>query len=479
MNQQSPPDHRATGAARAPGRWFDARRWFDDGLLRRIFRNAGTLLGGKAVAGVLALAMLAVTARGLGLEAFGALVLIHTYVKLIGGLTKFQSWQAVIRYGAKGLEDGRARDVQGLVKFTALLDVASGAAGMAIAVLLAPLAAGWIGWDADAVPLAMAYSVMILFTIKATPVGVLRLFDRFDLLAGQAVVGPAVGLAGACIAWAAGGGLAAFLVVWFAAAAADGLSLVALGWREFARQGLLGGMDLSLRRLTRPHPGIWRFVWTANLYTSLSAASSHLATLLIGWLLGPAAAGLFKVASQFAGVLVVPGTLLKRTIYPELAKLTARGGAATVRRIMLRAGMLAGSVAVVAVALLALVGEPLLRLTVGEAFTGAYGVLVVIAAANAVAIYGVALDPVFFAIGRPGILLRISAVMAAFNLVLLVILTAEYGLIGAGLAALASTVIGLGTLTTVALGRLDKLAPGDLDAPAVALGAAGATDKGA
>ena len=474
MTDQNPPDQGASGAAAAPGRrldakrWFDIRQWYDDSLLRRIFRNAGTLMGGKAIAGLLALAMLAVTARGLGLEAFGALVLIHTYVKLIGGLTKFQSWQAVIRYGARGLEAGRREDVQGLIKFTALLDLTSAVAGMAIAVLLAPLAASWFGWGADAVPLAMAYSVMILFTIKATPVGVLRLFDRFDLLAAQAVVAPAVGLAGACLAWAMGGGLAAFLVVWFAAAAADGVSLVVLGWRELARQGLLRGMNLSLRGLAGPHPGLWRFVWSANLYTSLSAASSHLVTLLVGWLLGPAAAGLFKVASQFASVLVVPGTLLKRTIYPELAKLAARGGAATVRRVMLRAGALAGSVAVLAVVLLALLGEPLLRLTVGEAYGGAYGVLVVIAAANAVAIYGVALDPVFFAIGRPGVMLRVSALTTALNVGLLVAFAAEYGLIGVGLAALASTAIGVGILTTLALGRLAKLAPGDLQVPAVA-----------
>ena len=159
-------------------------------------------------------------------------------------------------------------------------------------------------------------------------------------------------------------------------------------------------------------------------------------------------------------MLVVPGTLLKRTIYPELAKLTARGGAPVMRRVMLRAGAVSGSAAALAVAVLAVLGEPLIRLVVGEAFVGAHGVLVVIALANAVAIYGVALDPVFFAIGRPGVMLRVSAVMAAFNLVLVVIFVAQFGLIGAGLASLASTVIGVGTLTTLALGYLAKPAPG-------------------
>ena len=67
MTQPSPPD----AATPAPGAVSVVRRWFDDGVLRRIFRNAGTLLGGKAVSAVLALASLAVTARGLGPELFG------------------------------------------------------------------------------------------------------------------------------------------------------------------------------------------------------------------------------------------------------------------------------------------------------------------------------------------------------------------------------------------------------------------------
>ncbi len=451
MIQQSPP---------APGAVSTVRRWFEDGVMRRIFRNAGTLLGGKAVSALLALASLAVTARGLGPELFGILVLVHTYAKLIGGLTKFQSWQAVIRYGAAALERGAPAELQGLIKFTVLLDLVSAVIGVAIAMILAPVIGPWFGLDDDTVNLAMIYSALILFTAKATPTGILRLFDRFKLIAIQTTFSPAASLAGATIAWSMGGGLEAFLVVWFVAGAVDGLSLSVLGWREVARQGLLRGMDLSLADLTAPHSGIWKFVWSANIYTSLNAASSHLVTLGVGWLLGPSAAGLFKIASQFASVLVVPATLLRRSIYPELAKLTAAGGAGggarAVRKIVARAGAVAGSVAVVAVVVLALIGEPLISLTVGHAYLGAYGVLVVLAAATAISIFGVALDPVFFAMGRPDVMLRVSVIIAALNLVLVFLFAAEWGLVGVGWASLVSTAVGIGVLIMLALGRLAK-----------------------
>ena len=430
------------------------RGWFDDGFLHRIFRNAGALLGGKAVAGALSLGTLAVTARGLGPELFGALILIHSYVKLVGGLTKFQSWQAVIHYGAASLEKEAPKDLQGLIKFTTALDLASAVIGMAIAMGLAGLVGARLAWSEDMVSLVMVYSLLIAVTIKATPIGVLRLFDRFKLIAMQTPLSPTVGLIGVSLAYALDGGLVAYLAAWFAAGMVESAALVALGWRELGRQGLLSGLNLSLRGLSKPHAGLWRFVWAANVFASLSAASSHLITLLLGWLLGPMAAGLFKIASQFASVLVAPATILRRAIYPEFAKLAAKNDPALVRTLMLRAGLISGSVAVVVVLALAVIGEPLIRLIVGEAYVAAADLLVLLAAAAAVMVYGFAIEPVFFALGKPGIVLRLSIIVAALNLVLIFFLVAEYGLIGAGVAALASTVIGVGLSTAVALRKL-------------------------
>lgn len=432
------------------------RGWFDDGFLGRIFRNAGALLGGKAVAGVMSLGTLAVTARGLGPELFGALILIHSYVKLFGGLTKFQSWQAVIHYGATSLERKRPDDLQRLIKFTTILDLASAVIGMALAMSLAGLVGAELGWGEDTVSLVMAYSLLIAVTIKATPIGVLRLFDRFKLIAMQTPLAPAVGLIGVSLAYVLDGGLTAYLAAWFAAGAVESATLVVLGWRELGRQGLLRGLNFSLRGLVKPHPGLWRFVWAANIFTSLTAASSHLITLLLGWLLGPAAAGLFRIANQFASVLVVPAAILRRTIYPEFAKLTAKGDPRLVRKLMLRAGLISGSVAVVVVLVLVGIAEPLIRLIVGPAYVGAADLLVLIAASSAVMLYGFAIEPVLFALGRPGIILRLSVIAAALNLVLIFFLVAEYGLVGAGMAALAGTVVYVGLSTMIALKKLKK-----------------------
>ena len=53
-------------------------------------------------------------------------------------------------------------------------------------------------------------------------------------------------------------------------------------------------------------------------------------------------------------------------------------------------------------------------------------------------------------------MLRLSVITAALNLVLIFLLVAEFGLIGAGMAALASTVVAVGLATTIALHKLKQ-----------------------
>src|SRR3546814_11984805 len=54
------------------------------------FRSAGVLLLGKTTQGLFAIVYTALAARALGLEAFGALVLLHGFIMAVADLARFQ-----------------------------------------------------------------------------------------------------------------------------------------------------------------------------------------------------------------------------------------------------------------------------------------------------------------------------------------------------------------------------------------------------
>ena len=237
-------------------------------IFSRVFKNAGFLLSGKTVTGLLGLGYLSLAAHGLGLEEFGLLILIQTYVQVVIGLTTFHSWQVVIKYGADTLNSNDIIGFQKLISFTTLLDIMGVLTGTTLAWTLAPILGPFLGWDGDTIYYARVYSLLILFTIVATPTGILRLFDRFDLLAWQVIITPALRLFGVIIAVLIDAPIWGYLVIWFFASIAGGLTLLILGWKEGERQGVLVRMNWSVRDVTKEHKGIIGFSLASNFNSS-------------------------------------------------------------------------------------------------------------------------------------------------------------------------------------------------------------------
>src|SRR5215210_4267735 len=83
------------------------KHWFKDQHLRSLLKNSSYLGMSRIVAAIAGIATLAMAGRGLGVVMFGTLILIHSYAKAASGLSKFESWQLIVRYGGIALNEGR------------------------------------------------------------------------------------------------------------------------------------------------------------------------------------------------------------------------------------------------------------------------------------------------------------------------------------------------------------------------------------
>ena len=290
--------------------------------------------------------------------------------------------------------------------------------------------------------MAALYATSTFFMVTATPIGLLRLFDRFDLLARRDALGAAVRLVGAALAAAFGGGLSAFLGAWYAAVALGGLALIAGAWTELRRRGLLKGQGNTAGprrvRATEAHPGIWGFVWSTNLMTTLSLGSTHVATLCVGFVLGPASAALFAVARQIGEAALKPSRFLTPALYPELARLAAAGDQAGLRTVLRRSLGWSVVAALVLLAALAALGGPLLRLVGGEAATPAWGVMMLLALASSIGFAGFSLEPLLVSVERHRRALRLRLVAALAYIPVALAGLHFLGLEGVGAAAIVS-----------------------------------------
>lgn len=426
-----------------------------DNPLHRIVTNAAILGSGKAANAVFSLAYLALTARALGIETMGILILVHSYTQIVGEIVRLRSWEAVLRYGAPALQRGATDDFRTLIRFTARLDLGSALCGAVLAAVGATLAARLLNWPDEYVPAATAYCAVVLFIAPATATGLLRLFNRFDLLAIHSTTVSLTRMVGAALLLLLGGEVPAFLAAWFIASLAGATTLVIFAGRELRRRGLLAsGQRMPAGAAT--FPGLWRFVLTTNLNATVTTVSNHAPTLLVGGLLGTAEAALYRVARELSDALAKPVKLLVPTIFPELARLASASELRPLRDLVRHALRLAALAASVAMLVLWLAGELLLRLVVGEAATPAYGLMLLLGAAALLTLAAFPLEPLLISIGRESAALAARATAAAFHVAILLALASHVGLLGTGIAAICAAVLMIaGQILAVARWRRD------------------------
>ena len=377
------------------------RRVLGDALFQKILRNAGKLFSGSVVNSMLGLASMALAARALGAESFGTLILITTFVRSVDQLINFQSWQAMTRYGAAALEAGDREDFAAQVKLFSLIDGLSAVAGTAVAVLAAPLAGSLFDWSAEVTALASLFGVTILSNFYGVPLAILRLHDRYGLIAGTNIAASAVKLVLVVVAWLAEAQLTAFVATWAVGDVMGRLVMVVAGWRELRRHGYRGVRRASLDGIWERHTGLWRFIWTTNVGTALKLAISDLDVLVLGWASPPETVGIFETAKKFSRVLIKVVDPLYHVVYPELSRLASRGDWVVFRRAMRRPSWLMALVCGLAWVGFALLGPWIISWTVGGEFAAAWGPTLIYLAGVSLAVTGFALQPAMLAMGYP------------------------------------------------------------------------------
>ncbi|WP_375195644.1 lipopolysaccharide biosynthesis protein [Sphingobium sp.] len=412
------------------------------GTAGRIFKGLGLVLGGKAGAGLISLVYLVIAARALGPRDYGILVLVHGYVTAVCGIVEFPAWQAIVRYGAEAGEEDAPHRLARLLRFGTTVELAGGAAAIIATMALAPFVGPRLGWPPETVAFAIPYSFAVLGSVRSAPAGYLQLIDRFDLIGLHNMVQPLVRLTGASLALLMGWGLKGFLAAWLAAALAEFAVLWGMGlWCAHRRLGAI---------LQRPeqgsasadNPGIWRFLVASNADVTLSELAGRIAPLIVGWVLGPAMAGLFAVAQRATVVIAQPAQILGNTAYAELARMVAADeGGAPLRRTLCRVIGIALAAAAPVTIVAALFPTPIVTLLAGSAFKAAGSVMVVLIAARMIAVIGPPCSSALSAMGYPALSMSANLFASLIFLPVLPWLLHHAGLMGAGLQAMGQSLL--------------------------------------
>ncbi len=415
----------------------------------RVLKNFGVVLRGRGIAAVFTLAATALMANALSATEFGLVILLHTYVLAVRGILNFRTYEAIVRFGVPLHETGEQDGLKRLFRTTTLIDMASAIAATLVGISAASIAGSYLHWNAEMVSLAGLYSLVMLTTVSNTPNGILRLYDRFDAISVFYTVGPAIRIAGVALAWTLDAGMYVFIAIWATAFVVENSWLFIRGHLELKKH-----FKLPMWKAGSPDGGTWRaacktskefrhFITVLYWQTNIDLLPKHLSVLLAGSLLGPAAAGMFRLARDFSSILSKPAMMLREVLFPDLTRIL-HTEAEGFHELGFRAVKVAGAAGLLLVLLSIPAAAPILGI-IGSEYTGAATLLTLMLLAATFELAGSPMRAAAYAMGKVSQVLRIHLLGVLIYLGLFYVLTPVMGLSGPGVAA------GAGSLLTLLL----------------------------
>lgn len=401
--------------------------------MKQVFANMGWLLGGRGFNAVLSLLYLAIAARTLGTDGFGYFALIIALGQAVTGFSSFQTWQFIVRWGADpespGVDIARAREATGFAVALDLLSFAGGTIAAAVLVLTAPL---WLDVPPALMWLTFWYCVISVATIRTTPTGILRLHNEYGRATWAEAVQPIIRAGGAGLAWWLMPDVTGFILAFAASEIGTALAL----WWVAVRVQPVSLASVSLKAIPARHKGVWRFVVSTNLSSSLAVAGKQVMILLVGTFGGAYLAGGFRIANQLGVALIALAQTISKAILPELVQ--SRDSAVEIARRMANIAAIAGVTAVVTAILF---GREGLALIAGPEFTGFYWAMIILSIAGAVELVGASLESLLISAGKAHVAFLVRLFPTILALLMLEMAIDWKGAQGAGFAVLGSSLL--------------------------------------
>lgn len=384
---------------------------------------------------------LAILARHLGKSQLGVIALFRTVVTMVDLFANFNTWQAVIKYGTEAIAQERREDVLQVIKLAAVIDLCTAWVGALVVVGLAFLIPGTFDWSPTESWLCAVYAVTLISKVAGTTDGIYRVTDSYRVQAIVTAVMAGFATVAVAIAVWSGAGFATCVLVLILGEAASNLVVTVTAFWVASRHGYGGWHSVSLEGVRTKFPGIGRFMLSTNAQLTVRTMQGEVDMMIVGTILGKAAAGLFRVVKQLG---TIPGRLygpFEQVLYTELAREVANRDFRNLRRLLKRASLITAGVVFVMWLVIAVLARPVIHLIAGSGFEEAAPTLRLYLFAMALGLAGLPVLRTMIVIGRPGTLFLFDLSSLIVLIGGAIPLTLTWGLDGMALALIANRAV--------------------------------------
>ena len=153
-------------------------------LTVKLFRDASWLFGGKIFSGIFSSLQTIILARILGSTDYGLVILIISFVDILNNFFDWKVGETATKYIGTFWSAGDKKKTAAMIKFSYLLNLASGAVAFLVAIMLSSLAVEYLIKSPGTQHLIWIYALtMFVSTSSSTSDAILRVFGKFRVIA--------------------------------------------------------------------------------------------------------------------------------------------------------------------------------------------------------------------------------------------------------------------------------------------------------
>lgn len=293
----------------------------------RLLKNMAVAFIGESGAAVLGLLTTIAAIKTIGNKSYGILMVAYSYVLIIDTLVNFQSWQGLISFGGKALEEKNYMRLQQVIKIGCIIDFATAVLGTLVSFMLASFVGQVLNWNEDVIIGIYYLSFFILFNFTGTSIGVIRLFDKFKYYSTSRILGGALKLIGVIIAcWFLDAGLKGAFIAYLIGDSLGFLYLFIMFVSVIIKDkriSLKGIIECSVK-------DIWKEFFSFTFWTSMTTSVDipvQQCDVLILSSISYEVVAVYKVYKQIGQALSKLTIPLNQAVLPQFSLMIARGEA--------------------------------------------------------------------------------------------------------------------------------------------------------
>lgn len=157
----------------------------DNKFYKSLLKNSFWAFAGDTSASILNLVVTIFLIKLIGNNDYGILVLAQSYMQIVDVSLNIQCWKGVIQYGQKCLIEKNINGLNEYVKLGIILDVVTAIFGGLVSYFLVNIIGNIFGWSNEMITCAKIFSFTIFSHLSGTSIAILRIFDKFYLVAIQ------------------------------------------------------------------------------------------------------------------------------------------------------------------------------------------------------------------------------------------------------------------------------------------------------